>query len=292
MSLMCPVGPETNLLEVTSEHCARMVVDHPILTLQEMQTLKDSTYRDWKTVTIDCTVDVSEGSEGMVERMISICEEAAEAVQGSFGEKGVQTVVLSDRMAGPDRIPIPSLLAVGAVHQHLLKTKQRPRAALFVESGDAREVHDFATLLGFGADGVSPYLAYEALARMNHDGIIKLRSNLEFTNDELFYAYRKAAAKGILKVMSKMGISTLQSYKGAQVFEALGLDEDVMDRCFTGTLSRIKGADFGALYADVAQLHREAYPQITDTIPHMRNPGNQIIYNCRMNNLNFLFVLL
>lgn len=150
----------------------------------------------------------------MVERMISICEEAAEAVQGSYGQKGVQTVVLSDRMAGPDRIPIPSLLAVGAVHQHLLKTKQRPRAALFVESGDAREVHDFSTLLGFGADGISPYLAYEALARMNHDGIIKLRSNKEFTNDELFYAYRKSAAKGILKVMSKMGISTLQSYKG------------------------------------------------------------------------------
>jgi glutamate synthase (NADPH/NADH) len=135
MSLMCPVGPETNLLEVTPEHCARMVVDHPILSLEDMQTLKDSEYRGWKTITIDCTSPTSGGAEGMVESLINICEQAAEAVQGSYGSKGVQTVVLSDRMAGPDRIPIPSLLAVGAVHQHLLKTKQRPRAALFVESG-------------------------------------------------------------------------------------------------------------------------------------------------------------
>ena len=274
MSLMCPVGPETNLLEVTPEHCARMVVDHPILSLEEMQTLKDSSYRDWKTITIDCSAPIEEGAEGMVERLISICEEAAEAVQGSYGHKGVQTVILSDRMAGPDRIPIPSLLAVGAVHQHLLKTKQRPKTALFVDCGDGREVHDFATLLGFGADGVCPYLAYEALARMNAEGIVFARSNLEFSNEELFYTYRKAAAKGILKVMSKMGISTLQSYKGAQVFEALGLDEEVMDRCFTGTSSRIKGADFAAIFEDLAQLHREAYPHTTDTVPNMRNPGN------------------
>jgi glutamate synthase domain-containing protein 2/glutamate synthase domain-containing protein 3 len=195
-------------------------------------------------------------------------------VQGSYGFKGVQAVILSDKMAGPDRLPIPSLLAVGAVHQHLLKTKQRPRSALFVECGDGREVHDFATLLGFGADGVCPYLAYESIARMNSDGIVQARSNQKFTDEELFYSYRKAAAKGILKVMSKMGISTLQSYKGAQVFEAVGLDQEIMDRCFTGTASRIKGADFAAIYEDLASLHREAYPYHTETVPLMRNPGN------------------
>jgi hypothetical protein len=176
-------------------------------------------------------------------------------------------------MAGPDRIPVPSLLAIGAIHQHLIKTKQRPKAALFIECGDAREVHDFSTLLGFGADGICPYLAYEALAYMNSSDVISSRSGLQFTNDELFYQYRKAAAKGILKVMSKMGISTLQSYKGAQVFEALGLDEEVMERCFTGTSSRIKGADFTAIYEDISTLHKEAYPFHTDSVPLLPNPG-------------------
>jgi glutamate synthase (NADPH/NADH) len=115
-------------------------------------------------------------------------------------------------------------------HFMTLLSLQRPKAAIFVECGDAREVHDFSLLLGFGADGVCPYLAYEALARMNSSGTIFARSSQPFTDEELFYAYRKAAAKGLLKVMSKMGISTLQSYKGAQVFEALGLDDDVMER--------------------------------------------------------------
>ena len=125
-----------------------MVIDHPILTLEEMQALKDTTFRDWRTITIDCTMPVDAGAPGLVEAIFKICEEAAEAVQGTYGKKGVQAVILSDKMAGPDRIPIPSLLAVGAVHQHLLKTKQRPKTALFADCGDGREVHDFATLLG------------------------------------------------------------------------------------------------------------------------------------------------
>jgi glutamate synthase domain-containing protein 2 len=149
-------------------------------------------------------------------------------------------------------------------------------------------------LLGFGADGVCPYLAYEVLARMNNNGTVFSRSNQMFSDAELFYSYRKAAATGLLKVMSKMGISTLQSYKGAQVFEALGLDDDVMERwgyyillllstyntlnslfrCFTGTSSRIKGADFTAIFKDAAALHALAFPSYTDIVPQMRNPGN------------------
>jgi hypothetical protein len=156
----------------------------------------------------------------------------------------------------------------------MLKTKQRPKAALIVECGDGREVHDFSTLLGFGADGICPYIAYEALAKMNHEGVIAARSSQSFHTEEIFYQYRKAAAKGILKVMSKMGISTLQSYKGAQVFEALGLDDEIMERCFTGTSSRIKGADFTAIYQDLVSLHEEAYPSHTDMVPQLRNPGS------------------
>jgi glutamate synthase (NADH) len=273
MSLQCPVGPEINLLEVTPQHCSRMIVEHPILKLSEMQALKDSSYRGWKCHVIDCTIPSNATSYELMDALSRICEEAAEAIQGAFGVVGAQGVILSDRMAGADRIPIPSLLATGALHQHLLTTKQRPKAAIFVECGDAREVHDFALLLGFGADGVCPYLAYETLAYMNVTGMIQARSNQTYEDEELFYSYRKAAAKGILKVMSKMGISTLQSYKGAQVFESLGLDDEVMDRCFTGTFSRVKGAGFAQIFNDMTVLHAEAYPVTTDSVPALKNEG-------------------
>jgi glutamate synthase domain-containing protein 2 len=182
-------------------------------------------------------------------------------------------LVLSDRAAGPDRLPIPSLLALGAVHQQLLRTQLRPSVALFVECGDAREVHDFCTLLGFGADGICPYLAFDTLSYMNANGSISARALDTFTDEELQRKYRKAAAKGILKVMAKMGISTLQSYKGAQVFEALGLSAEVMNRCFTGTASRIGGATFATLLQDVQRRHNDAYPAHTDHIPALANTG-------------------
>ena len=236
-----------------------------------MQTIKDTTYRNWTSRVIDCTVPVGGDSNSLITSLFEICEQAAEAVQGSYNSNGAQIIILSDKMAGPDRIPIPSLLVIGAVHQHLIKTKQRPKAALFIESGDAREVHDFCTLLGFGADGICPYLAYETLAKLNYDGLIQAKSLREFSNEELYYTYRKSAAKGILKVMSKMGISTLQSYKGAQVFEVIGLDDEVMERCFAGTSSRIKGADFTAIYHDMLELHSLAYYTANDVL---RNPGN------------------
>lgn len=188
--------------------------------------------------------------------------------------KGVEGVVLSDRFAGPDRIALPSLIAVGAVHQHLLRTKQRPKAAIFAEAGDAKEVHDFATLFGYGCDGVCPYMAYEALCKMNAEGMVEAISKREFTDDEVMKNYRKAAAKGLLKVMSKMGISTLQSYKGAQVFEAVGLADEVVDRCFTGTTTRIQGTDFEALYRDLERFHESAFPATpTDLDDLVRSDG-------------------
>ena len=188
--------------------------------------------------------------------------------------KGVEGVILSDRFAGPDRIPLPSLLAVGAVHQHLLKTKQRPKAAIFAEAGDAKEVHDFATLTGFGCDGVCPYMAYEIICKMNEEGIVEAKAEKQYTDEEVMRNYRKAAGKGILKVMSKMGISTLQSYKGAQVFEAVGLADEVVDRCFTGTTTRIQGTDFEALYRDLEGFHDSAFPaHETDLTDLVRSDG-------------------
>ena len=169
---------------------------------------------------------------------------------------------------------LPSLLAVGAVHQHLLRTKQRPKAAIFAEAGDVKEVHDYATIFGFGADGVCPYMAYEAICKMNAEGMIEAKAKQEFTDDEVMLNYRKAIAKGIMKVMSKMGISTLQSYKGAQVFEAVGLADEVVDRCFTGTTTRIQGSGFEALYRDLDRFHESAYPpHETDLDDLIRSEG-------------------
>jgi glutamate synthase (NADH) len=264
MSLVCPVGPEGNLLSDPSpQHCHRLVVRHPVLTLEEMQTLKNSEYVNaefkFKTSIIDTTFPVGSGPDGMLQALERICHEAAESIQGNFGESGAHAVCLSDQLAGPDRMALPSLLAVGAVHQHLLKTKQRPKAAIFAEVGDAKEVHDYATLFGYGCDGVCPYMAYEAICKMNSDGLVEATAKREFTDDELITNYRNAAAKGLLKVMSKMGISTLQSYKGAQVFEAVGLADEIVDRCFTGTTTRIQGTGFEALYRDLERFHEAGF---------------------------------
>lgn len=207
-----------------------------------------------------------------------ICDEVADAIQGDVGEQGVHGVILSDRFAGPDRMALPSLLAVGAVHQHLLKTKQRPKAAIFAEAGDAKEVHDFATIFGFGCDGVCPYMAYEAICKMNEEGMVEAKAKEEFTNEEVMQNYRKAAAKGLLKVMSKMGISTLQSYKAAQVFEAVGLADEVVDRCFTGTTTRIQGTDFEALYRDLERFHDSGYPVHAGELDDLVRSDGQMHY--------------
>ena len=280
MSLVCPVGPEQNILADSSEkHCERLVVRHPLLTMEEMSTLKNKKYKRsdgstaFSTHVIDTTFPVDSGVDGMLQALERICDEAADAIQGGLGEQGVQGVILSDRLAGSDRMALPSLVAVGAVHQHLLKTQQRPKAAIFSEAGDAKEVHDFATLVGFGCDGVCPYVAYEAICKMNADGLVEAKSGKQFEDSEAIANYRKAAAKGLLKVMSKMGISTLQSYKGAQVFEAVGLAEEIVDRCFTGTTTRIQGTGFEALYRDLKRFHEEAYPDNKDEQPLVQNDG-------------------
>lgn len=262
MSLVCPVGPEGNLLdEPGAEHCKRLNVTHPVLTLEEMEVLKSGN-SDFKTATIDITFPLGSGPDGLLAAIERICDEAAEAIQGpSHGVPGVQGIVLSDKFAGPDRLALPSLVAVGAVHHHLIGTKQRPKAAVFAEVGDCKEVHDFATIFGYGCDGVCPYMAYEAICKMNEEGMVEAKAKQEFTDVDLMNNYRNAAAKGLLKVMSKMGISTLQSYKGAQVFEAVGLADEVVDRCFTGTTTRIQGTDFEGLYRDLERFHDDAFPK-------------------------------
>ncbi|EEY64939.1 glutamate synthase, putative [Phytophthora infestans T30-4] len=248
----------------------RLMVEHPVMSNAEMSVLKSTGHADWTLKVLDATFAAGSGARGLVEALYRLCEQATDAL---VNEKA-PIIVLSDKLAGVNRYPVPSLLAIGAVHQHLLRTQQRTSVALFAECGDAKELYDFCTLLGFGADAINPHMAEMALNKMNDEGLLYAHSKQEMSNAEVFDKYRAAVGKGILKVMSKMGISTLQSYKGAQVFEAVGLGDDIISMCFEGTNSRIQGTDFEALYTDISRFHEAGYPLHSDMLPLIRNPGS------------------
>lgn len=218
MSLQCPVGPEGNVLTATAEHARRLILPHPVLTLTEMAALQTWQHKGWKTTTLDATLPLSAAKaspNALRDALVDLSAKAEAAVL----KGGAPLLVLSHRAAGPDRLPIPSLLATGAVHQRLVAAKARAMTGLLVETGDAKEPHDFCTLLGFGADGICPYGAYAAVSAFHGDP--------SSTADGMMMTYRKAAGKAILKVMSKIGICTVQSYRGAQIFEAVGFGPEV-----------------------------------------------------------------
>jgi glutamate synthase (NADPH/NADH) large chain len=272
MSLECYIGPEGNLLNTTADQCHRLAVPHPILSNQQMANLKDMDHRGWKSKVIDITYDRSEGSDGLKPAIERICEEARQAIRDGFS-----LIVLSDRLIGPNRIPVSSLLATGAVHHHLVRHEERTQIGILVESGEAREVHHFCLLIGFGADAVNPYLAMYALRQARVDG----RLPDEYTDQKIVQLYREGVAKGMLKVMAKMGISTLASYKGAQIFEAVGLSSDVIDLAFSGTASRIKGVSFDILGTEAIIRHHSGYPENPDSeSSELANPG---LYQWRRN---------
>jgi glutamate synthase (NADH) len=290
MTLECPVGPEHNLLETSESHARRLMVKSPVLSLDQLAAVRDGEYRGWRSAEIDATYAYSSkdtnaatgpssdnggvqsnvpfvrGAGAQMARALDrICSQVSKAIE--TGEPSV--IVLSDRGAGPNRLPIPSLLAAGAVHHHLLRTRQRCQVALFVDSGDACTVHDACTLLGYGVDALCPRHAYEAIASMERDGLAEAAAIVAGRTapgqradrtSELLRNYTKAIETGILKVMSKMGISTLRSYKGAQIFEAVGLAEEVIERCFSGTPSRIAGAGWDALHYEAVRKHAYGFP--------------------------------
>ncbi|QDV71399.1 Ferredoxin-dependent glutamate synthase 1 [Rosistilla carotiformis] len=266
MSLECYIGPELNLLEATEEHCHRLLVPHPILTNEELAALKHLDHRGWKSQTIDITFDRSEGTDGLRNALLRIAAEAEAAVDAGFS-----IIVLSDRGISHDRVPVSSLLAAGAVHQHLVRKAKRTQIGVVVESGEAREVHHHCLLIGYGADAINPYLAFESLWQSRRDGL--LTGKLD-DDDKIVAAYRKGVAKGMLKVMAKMGISTLQSYKGAQIFEAIGLNHDVIDLCFTNTASRIEGVNFKLVAEETLRRHHLGYPDVKSAqLPQLPNVG-------------------
>ncbi|GAA5871202.1 hypothetical protein JCM1840_000141 [Sporobolomyces johnsonii] len=261
MSLESVVGAEGNLLEeMNAKQCHRLLLPSPVLTIEETEALKrlDSVYPAWASRTIDITFDKAEGVAGYEKCLDRVCAQVSQAI-----DENIRVIVLSDRAVGPSRVAISSAVATGGVHHHLTHKKQRSKVALIVETAEAREVHHVCVLVGYGADGVCAYLCLEAMLKLRREGLLKGA----LTEEQVVENYKTATNNGILKVMSKMGISTLSSYKGAQIFEALGLSEEVIEKCFVGTASRVSGATFEMLALDALEVHERGYPSRETILP-------------------------
>ncbi len=255
MTLECCIGPERNLLEATPQHAHRLRLLQPILTNAQLAQLKQLDHRGWRSKVIDITFERhAQGgpTEAINNALERICREATGAI-----EEGYSLIILSDRGVSDTRVAIPTLLACGSVHHHLVREGTRTRLGIILESGEAREAHHHCVLIGYGADAINPYLAFESLWQLTRNGTLSAE---KFSDDKLVSNYIRAVGKGILKVMSKMGISTLQSYKGAQIFEAIGLNCDVIDRCFASTPSRVEGVGFDALAIEAVRRHEIGFP--------------------------------
>jgi glutamate synthase (NADPH/NADH) large chain/glutamate synthase (ferredoxin) len=260
MSLATGVGAEQNLLDETPEHAHQLVMDQPILRNHELETLREVDTSVFRSHTIDLTWPVAEGPAGMSARLANVCDEAHDAIQA-----GINVVILSDRAVSPERAAIPSLLAVAAVHHHLVRLGTRLRAGLVLESGEPREVHHFATLIGYGASAINPYVMFETVGELVREGRIGTNTD-DVVEAELKMV--KGLGKGLLKTISKMGISTIQSYNGAQIFEAVGLEQGLIDRHFAGTASRIGGIGIDVLSQETLDRHARAYPRaVEDLLP-------------------------
>ncbi|HWH38998.1 MAG TPA: glutamate synthase large subunit, partial [Usitatibacter sp.] len=273
MSLVSFIGPRPNLLNPDStEPVVRLEVSQPILTFEDMEKLRRAstfTQGHFKSDILSMCYPAEWGAEGMEPALAQLCADAEDAVR-----KDTNIVILTDREVGPERIPIPALLATAAVHHHLVRAGLRTRCGLVVETGSAREVHHFACLAGFGAEAIHPNLAFATLLDMRESLPTKVDEK------ELVKRYIKAIGKGLLKVMSKMGISTYQSYCGAQIFEAVGLATRFVDRYFTGTPTAVEGVGLEEIAEESVRLHHLAYSDA----PLYRNqldPGGEYAYRIR-----------
>ncbi|HZS63726.1 MAG TPA: glutamate synthase large subunit [Xanthobacteraceae bacterium] len=252
MSLVSIIGPRPNLFDLEGmSHTKRLEVRQPILTNGDLEKIRAISSLDgahFRSETLDTTFPAEHGAAGMADALDRLCGKAEASVRD-----GINILVLSDRAAGAERVPIPSLLACAAVHHHLIRQGLRTSVGLVVESGEPREVHHFACLAGYGAEAINPYLAFETLLAQKETLPQKL------DDKEIVKRYIKSVGKGLLKVMSKMGISTYQSYCGAQIFDAVGLRQDFVDRYFTGTHTRIEGVGLGEIAEETIRRHRDAF---------------------------------
>ncbi len=274
MSTDTTIGPEANMLE-PSPDCARQIkLSSPILTNTELEKLRllgdsDSPWgsKGFKSITLPMLYDVVEGGRGLEQALADLCHQANAAIAA-----GYEIIILSDRDVNRERAPIPALLAVSAVHHHLIRAGTRTQVGFVIESGEPREVHHFALLLGYGAAAINPYLAFETLDDLIEQGVLA-----ELDRQKAIKNYIKAVNKGVVKIISKMGISTFQSYCGAQIFEAIGLNQDFVDKYFTWTPSRISGVGIDVIAEEVRQRHQHAFtPRQVDGVT--LDPGGQYQY--------------
>jgi len=274
MSLVSFIGPRPNILDlVGTSRRKRLEVRQPILTNGDLEKIRSigHTEESFDTKTIDVTYSATEGAAGMQGALERLCERAEAAVAGRYN-----IIILSDRQVGPDRIAIPSLLATAAVHHHLVRKGLRTSVGLVVESGEPREIHHFCCLAGYGAEAINPYLAFDTLLDMHKRGEMPK----EVDASEVVSRYIKSIGKGILKVMSKMGISTYQSYCGAQIFDSIGLATPFVDQYFTGTATTIEGVGLEEIATETVSRHADAFGEN----PVLRNAldvGGEYMYRMR-----------
>jgi len=279
MSLKQYIGGESQLLLELPDHAQMLELERPILTNTDIAKLRETHLQQVRQPpTLKMLYPVAEGGAGLKAALDELCREASQAIH-----QGQSLVILSDRGSNAEYAPVPSLLGLGAVHHHLMRAGTRMRLGIIVETGEAREVHHFALLVGYGAGAVNPYLAFETIDDLIGSGSYPGLKDAETAKKK----YVKAIDKGLLKVMSKMGISTVQSYHGAQIFEAIGLSPEVIDRYFTGTASRISGIDLDVIAEESRRRHEKAYPQTTQPSPllelggqyHFRAQGERHLWN-------------
>ncbi|NDH42171.1 MAG: glutamate synthase subunit alpha, partial [Gammaproteobacteria bacterium] len=260
------VGPEANLLAPGPESCRQLTLPFPILDNDELAKIihaaGEGGHDEFRAHVVRGLYPVIGGGDALEARLEEIFSEVSAAI-----DTGSRIIVLSDRNADADLAPIPSLLLTSSVHHHLVRTRQRTQCGLVVEAGDAREIHHMALLIGFGAGAVNPYLAFESIEDLIDAGLYSMSG---MDPSVAIRNYIKACGKGVVKVMSKMGVSTVASYTGAQIFEAIGLSSQVVERHFTGTVSRIEGIGIGEIAEAVRRRHADAHPERPEERAHRR----------------------
>ncbi|MEE9607689.1 MAG: glutamate synthase large subunit [Myxococcota bacterium] len=272
MSLYSTLGAEKNLLDETPEHARMLRCNRPILTNEELERIRRIALPGFEARTLSTLFKVVDGADGLRAGLDDLRRQAEQAVAD-----GVNLIILSDRGTTADLAPIPMLLATGAVHHHLVRRELRTQCGIVCETGEARDVSQFALLVGYGAGAINPYLAYETIRELVEEQTL-VSEQIDY--EQGVQNYLKACDKGLLKTMAKMGISTLQSYRGAQIFEAVGLDRDLVAECFSGTASRVSGVGYGVLARESALRHARAFPGEAYTYPEL-DPGGLYQWRAR-----------
>ena len=277
MSLLTDIGGLSNLLDETPSHCRQIEIQQPVLRNKEVEKIRWIDHANFQTKSIHMTFRSSEESGVLKKALNRICQYAEDAV-----DDGYSIILLTDRGIDSSHAPIPSLLALGAVHNHLIRTKKRAKVGIIIEAGDVWETHHFATLIGYGASAVNPYMAFETIKAMKDNHLV----DQSLSYEKLEYNYIKAVNGELLKIFSKMGISTLQSYQGAQIFEILGLGKDVVDNYFSGSISRINGVDLDTIAKEALIKHQSGFALLKSDHPKLEVGG---IYQWKQRGEEHLF---